>query len=138
MSNPTVQQKIETIAAYMGGRWKSIKLNKRATWRYYMSDNTLDWVKHPDHLAYNKDWNRLMGVVERISKTPLLEADGTPCTDPQDVCHPTTWGMPTEDGKRYMVRFKGSVIAYGDTLIEAVFEACYDFIEWDNKLKNNG
>jgi hypothetical protein len=88
-------------------------------------------------LKYHTSWEWLMPVIEKISKTPLLEADGTPCKDPQDVCNPITFAMPTADGKRVMFRFKGCACHEGDTLIDAAFEAVCEFIEMENYRRDN-
>lgn len=84
---------------------------------------------------FHKDWNKLMPVVEKISKIPLLNHDNTPCSDPRDVCHPITFAMPTEDGKQVMFRFKGFGLCIAETLIEAVHEACYEVAKYHNQQK---
>jgi hypothetical protein len=85
--------------------------------------------------SYHKRWALLMPVIEKISKIPLLNHDNTPCTDPQDVCWPRTFGMPTEDGKQVMVRFNGFSLHTANTLIEAAFNAVYEVAEFHNKQK---
>lgn len=132
MSNPTIEQKKEAIAIYDG--WKFINYDSSKMIRkngYIISISMLD---------YHRNWATLMPVIEKISKTPLLEFDGTPCKDPQDVCNPITFAMPTADGKRVMFRFKGNQCHEGETLIEAAFEAVYDFIIYENaqKVEQNG
>jgi hypothetical protein len=78
-----------------------------------------------------------MPVIEKISKIPLLNADDTLCTDPQDVCYPRTFGMPTEDGKQVMFRFNGFITHEADTLIEAAHAAVYEVAYYEiNQNKN--
>lgn len=88
-----------------------------------------------NELKYHYNWNWLMCVVEKISKIPLLNIDNTPCTHPQEVCYPLTFGMPTEDGENVMVRFSGSQCHQAPTLIEAVYISVIDFIDFENSAK---
>lgn len=121
-NEPTITEMNEAIAVFMG--YEKYK------------DNSGIWFKkvgliismHPklEDLCYHEKWELLMPVVEKISKMPLLNTDNTECTDPQDVCYPRTFGMPTEDGKQVMVRFNGFGLHKADTLIEATHLACYD------------
>lgn len=83
-------------------------------------------------LGYHTSWNELMPVVEKISKMPLLKVDNSPCTHPQDVCYPRTFGMPTEDGKQVMFRFNGFSLHIADRLIDAVYRAVYEVIQHNN------
>lgn len=81
-----------------------------------------------------------MPVIEKISKMPLLNHDNTPCSDPQDVCYPRTFGMPTEDGKQVMFRFNGFITHKADMLIEAAHKAVYEvaFFEINQQPQTNG
>lgn len=88
-------------------------------------------------LKYHSSWDWLMPVIEKISKIPLLNWDNTTCTDPQDVCWPRTFGMPTEDGKNVMVRFNGFSLHTAPTLIEAAHMAVYEVAEYHNKQQAN-
>jgi hypothetical protein len=84
------------------------------------------------YFQYHTSWDWLMPVIEKISKIPLLNADDTICTDPQDVCYPRTFGMPTEDGKSVMVRFNAAICQEAPTLLEAAYMAVYNFIKFEN------
>lgn len=133
MNNPTIDQKRATIAKYMG-----LEQGQMEHYPYlatFLKDGY--WIS-TRKLKYDTLWEWLMPVIIKISKTPLLEADGTPCTDPQDVSYPYTFGMPTDDGKRVMFRFKAFACYEGETLIEAAFEAVYEFIEFEKYRKGNG
>jgi hypothetical protein len=112
MDTPTIEQIRVVIARFMGMEGTDV----------FLSQN----------YQYDKSWDLLMPVIEKISKIPLLESDGTPCADPQETCWPRTFGMPTEDGKRVMFRFNSSVCHEDITLINAAFNACYDFIRFEN------
>lgn len=117
----TIEQKNTSIAVYDG--WEvltgtnSMLLRKNGA---TVTDKMLD---------YHKNWASIMPVIEKISKTPLLEADGTPCIDPQDTCYPYTFGMPTNDGKQFMFRFKGFACYESETWIGAAFDAVCAFID---------
>jgi hypothetical protein len=135
MSNATIERKRKLIAEYMGLENDTHEyLTPGRSNTVYLKDGY--WLPQRK-LKYESSWEWLMPVVEKISKTPLLEANGTPCTDPQDVCNPITFALPTEDGKRVMFRFKGFACHEAETLIEAVFEAVVDFIETENYQKTN-
>jgi hypothetical protein len=127
MSNPTVEQMQEVIAIYDGC--------EKMTHDCEIVFRKNGYLYPKSFFKYESDWSLLMPVIEKIIKTPLIENDGTPCKDPQDVCYPRTWGMPTEDGKQVMVRFNGHACHQGDTLIEAAFLAVYEFIDIDNYRK---
>jgi len=101
MSN--TQENDRLIARFMGMKGTDI----------FLSQNYL----------YHSDWSRLMPVVERIASIPIIGA-----VDNQDVCYPRTFGMPHTDGK-IMVRFNGFSLHYGDTLLEAIYEAVVEAVE---------
>lgn len=88
-------------------------------------------------LKYHLAWDWLMPVIEKISKTRLLNALGNESTDPQDVCYPRTFGMPSEDGTRVMFRFNGYVSHEAETLIEAAYLAVVDFIDTTFEKNNS-
>jgi hypothetical protein len=127
MSNePTTEQKNEAIALFMGG--SSIKEHDGYRYVYYKTS----CARAVSELKYHVSWDWLMPVIERISKMPLLNVDNTPCTDPQDVCYPRTFGMPTEDGKQVMFRFNGWICHEADTLIEAAHAGVYEVANYEN------
>jgi len=114
-TEPTTEMMNEAIAQYMG------------------MEGTDDFIRQ--NYQYHKSWELLMPVVEKISKMPLLNHDNTPCTDPQDVCYPYTFGMPNEHCGGVMVRIKGFGLHIADTLIEATFNAVYEVAEFHNQQK---
>lgn len=75
-------------------------------------------------LSYHSDWNRLMPVVEKISKIKLPEA-----ANDFDTHHPTTFGMLNAETGRPMFRFYCCSVFEANTLIEAAWMACVDFIK---------
>lgn len=78
---------------------------------------------------YQNDWNSLMEVVEKISKTVLhTYEDGTKVT-----AYPTTFGMIDEYGKS-MCRFTSFPLFSASTLIEAVYDAVINYIENTNQF----
>jgi hypothetical protein len=135
INEPTIEQKNEAIGVFMGGQWKTKLIGGRERRWFYYNDLPFARVKNPIDLNYHKSWEELMPVIEKISKLPLLHWDNRVCTDPQDVCYPRTFGMPTEDGKNVMVRFNGFSLHTAPTLIEAAFMAVYEVAEYHNKQK---
>lgn len=73
---------------------------------------------------YERDWNLLMLVIEKISKEPLIGAESH-----HDVCYPVTFNMPHTDGT-VMVRLAGFGLHHGTTLIEAAYAAVVEFVEF--------
>jgi len=93
-----------------------------------------EWLKNKciysdEELPYNSDWNWLMEVVEKISEIPLDDAESN-----DDMCYPRTFGMKDDVG-RYMVRFNGCGLCFGEDFIESVYNACVEFIKWYNQNK---
>lgn len=129
----TIQEMNEAIALFEG--------YERYEDRYGIWFKKEGMIKalHPklQSLKYHESWEWLMKVIEKISKIPLLNWDNTICTDPQDVCWPRTFGMPTEDGKRIMFRFNGFSLHEAETLIEAAYMAVYEVAEYHIKQKEH-
>jgi hypothetical protein len=134
MSNePTIAEMNKAIALFMGYK-KREKLYP--TDRQILEGEGLpNWYE--DSLEYHSSWDWLMPVIEKISKIPLLHWDNRVCTDPQDVCYPRTFGMPTEDGTQVMVRLNGFSLHTAPTLIEAAHMAVYEVAEYHNKQQSN-
>lgn len=91
-----------------------------------VSEAALHW------LCYDRSWNRLMPVIERIAMIEFAQDeeeqnDGTTRII-RYTHYPRTFGMPTEDGK-WMFRFNCGGLHIGDTLIEAAYEAVVEFVE---------
>jgi len=79
-------------------------------------------------VGFDRDWNMLMPVVERISRVPLIGAD-----DLQDTCYPRTFGMLNLETGNIMVRFNGMFLNEAPTLIEAVWLAVVEFVNAEIK-----
>jgi len=122
----TIQEKNEMIAVFCG-----YHVYDEGMTRWILNDSKLGGAV--SDLRYHESWTWLMPVIENISKMPLMDIGDIPCTHPQDVCYPITFGMPTEDGKQVMFRFKGFACHTADTLIEAAYEACFGAIQYFNK-----
>jgi hypothetical protein len=153
---PTIEQKKDEISRFMGyekvcvGYFESDSETQwqrnNAAWMnkvgitnvgwYAVNVKEDNWVEWKD-IKYHESWEQLMPVIIKISKMPLLNANDTPCTDPQDVCYPRTFGMPTEDGKQVMFRFNGFIIHEADTLIEAAHAAVYEVAYFENNQNKN-
>lgn len=129
VENPVIEHKLETIAIYDGWEYVTGGSNSKL---YKKDGYSLPSTK----FDYNTNWQSLMPVIEKISKI-RLEENGKPCIHNQDTCYPRTFGMPSEDGKRVLFRFNGYACHEGETLIEAAFEAVYEFIYSDNIRKQN-
>lgn len=87
-----------------------------------------------DHssITYDRDWNELMDVLERISKHKY---GWDSCEHPyEDYAYTRTFGMLNQEGKP-MVRINANTLFTADTLIEAAWLAVVDFIEWYNNEK---
>jgi hypothetical protein len=133
MSNePTIEQMNEAICKFMGGYRKIERPDYHIN--VYKGPDEIEW-ETGKYLKYHSSFDWLMEVIIKISKLPLLNWDNTPCTDPQDVCYPRTFGMPTEDGKNVMVRFNGFSLHTAPTLIQAAHMAVYEVAEYHNKQK---
>jgi len=134
MSNePTIEQMNEAIALFTGA-----VIDGNGNVKFILPADGIGLIGIGKHaLRYHSSWDWLMPVVEKISKLPLIDNDNTLCTDPQDVCYPRTFGMPTEDGKRLMVRFSGFSLHTAPTLIEAAHMAVYEVAEYHNKQQSN-
>lgn len=81
---------------------------------------------------YKNNWNALMKVINRISDHIYEETEednGLEKRIIKDRAYPRTFGMISQEGK-YMFRFNRQVLFEGDTLIEAAFSACVDFVTW--------
>ena len=124
---PTIEQMNEAIALFEGRTFYGHTIDK-------FGGNTANALPE---MQYHSSWDWLMPVIEKISKIPLLNWDNTTCTDPQDVCWPRTFGMPTEDGKNIMVRFNGFSLHTAPTLIESAHMAVYEIAEYHNKQQQN-
>lgn len=108
------------IAEFMGWRKSGIHgwlpPNKEDSWAYGKDSI----------LKYHFSWDWLMPVVEKIGKHKYHDGE---------TAYPRTFGMLSPEQK-YMVRFNRNQLFEGETLIEATYDACVDFIKWDKEKAN--
>lgn len=78
-------------------------------------------------ILYNKEWNWLMPVIEKIARCKYED---------NDTAYPRTFGMIGEQGIP-MFRFNRHILFQEKTLIESAYMACVDFIEWHNTNLSN-
>lgn len=83
-------------------------------------------------LQYYKSWDWLMPVIIKITGhiyEEFEENTGLEIRTIKDRAYPRTFGMVSQEGK-YMFRFNRQILFEADTLIEAAFFACVDFVTW--------
>ncbi len=85
------------------------------------------------NVGFDRDWNMLMPVVEKISKMPLIGADSL-----QDTCYPRTFGMLNPETGHPMVRFNACFLHEAPTIIEATWLAVVDFAERETGRQGDG
>lgn len=78
---------------------------------------------------YHSDWALLMPVVELIC---LIRTEGNMS---HDFCYPRTFGMMDEN-KQFMVRFNCHGLCFGNTLLEATYNAVVEFLYYYNQNKH--
>jgi len=81
----------------------------------------------PSLMQYNKNWEWLMPVVEKICKTKI--GDGV-----EYVEYPylRAFGMINPETGNYMVRFNGFQLFENKDLLQATWDAVIDFVQWFN------
>jgi len=126
----TIEESNKLIAEFMG--WKFIDngdgyVDTSLNGKGRFTEKTTLIPNFCIALKYHSSWNRLMPVIEKISKEPLIGAETA-----QDVCYPVTFGMPHTDGTK-MFRFAGCALSHLETLIEAAYSAVIDFIQYHNE-----
>ena len=88
------------------------------------------FMGHPPNLYhYAFDWNDIMGVVEKIRGLSVIEGSGT-----YGVLIDKQYTQIYEDNEN-----NAPVLDVQDpsfTTLYCVFEACYEFIEYYNKIMN--
>lgn len=125
------QMKNESIAIFMELR-KGPLDPKETRWKN-------DWfgpVLRYTRLEYHSSWDWLMPVIEKIGEYTYEDKGYDPENDKvslafKDSAYPRTFGMKNGAGK-FMFRFNRQQLFYGETLIEAAYDACVDFITWYN------
>lgn len=119
------------IADFMGLRLE----NDRFFPEVWVEKKTGDW-RIKGRLDYHKDWSSLMPLVEKISR---IEFERRYDQDEEKwviwTHYPVTFGMLDEQG-RPMVRFYCNTLHFGDTLIDATWNAVVDFLKsYDSNSK---
>jgi len=111
------------IAEFMGVFDKILSTGNIHSWSdvpfYYTTEDTREKVikNISKYSKYSKDWNWLMEVVEKIEKIGGVQIfiNGISCE----------------------IIFRGKVISkHSNSKIEAVYNACVEFIKWYNENKS--
>jgi hypothetical protein len=94
--------------------------------------------KHPRFCNYNSDWRWIMPVVDKISAyvydTPEYNSDGNIIVHhPKDRAYTRTFGMIDDESGDYMVRINRMSLHKAPKLIDAVYSAVVEWIEWYNR-----
>lgn len=116
------------LAEYLG--WKPCDCGNKEP-HYKWGDKNWEVVDVKD-MEFHKSWDYLMPVINRISDhiyEEIEEDNGLEKRIIKDRAYPRTFGMISQEGK-YMFRFNRQCLFEGDTLIEAAFSACVDFVTW--------
>ncbi len=147
----TIQGGNKTIAVFDGWKFEEASKGKPyKIWRPDFIDENNEppddwvystWIKEDFeaylkvHLRYDKSWDALMPVVEKIAKIVYEEGfeDGERILD---TAYPRTFGMINSETGEFMVRINRCSIFSAPTLIEAAWKAVVDFIESDNPTRN--
>jgi hypothetical protein len=127
------QENNRLIAEFMGWEFRQVTDHTVEAWYegscFWLDSNAYLEKSLLKGFCYHEKWDKLMPVVERISRIPLIGAE-----DNQDVCYPRTFGMPHTDGK-IMVRLNGFSLHYGETLLEVTYAAVVEVIGFLNQQK---
>lgn len=89
----------------------------------YAAYGNRDRYKLVRDMAYDKSWDWLMPVVEKISKIS---------TGDDDFYYPRTFAMRDADGN-FIFRFNRHPLYTAKTLIEVTHAAVVEFIKWYNQ-----
>ena len=117
------------IAEFMGVFDKILSTGNMHSWSdapfYYTTEDTREKVikNISKYSKYNKDWNWLMEVVEKIES---LEHWTETLGGLQNICLIGSINSSCESFK-----------AVAETKIEAVYNACLEFIKWYNEQNKN-
>ena len=107
------------IAEFMGMKYYS--KSQDGSW-YRLREGAPDLI-HDSAFEYHTSWKSLMPVVEKIIDYKYDD-------EPDGTAFLRTFGMKDEHGL-YMVRFNRCVLHSAETLLNATYMACLDFIEND-------
>jgi hypothetical protein len=92
-----------------------------------MNNNIAIFMGHKTIHEYDKSWDELIPVIEKISKIPF---------DGRDTFYPRTFGMTDEEGN-FMFRFNGHCLFAHKELIKAAYAAVVDLIKTYDNGKDN-
>ena len=111
-----MEENNKIIAEFMGIQpIKAISDNTGKTYYYYNNSEMEDYEALPE---YHSDWNWLMQVVEKI------ETHGFTFDIKKN------WSCITRKGEKIIIRWEED-----NNKIEAVYNACLEFIKWYNENK---
>lgn len=118
----TILESNQLISEFMG----AVK-SDYGNYMIFTVENPKDCGKiNHSEILYNKEWNWLMPVIEKIANYKYED---------RDTAYPRTFGMIGEQGIS-MFRFNRHQLFQEKTLLESAYMACIDFIEWHNEKKN--
>lgn len=130
-----IQEKNRIIARYMGYDLITPEMRKNpknwvnSFWEKKDGDKNVV-LGRDTYLRYHTDWNWLMKVVEKISKTETPSST----EEQRDYHYPVTFAMISPENQ-FMVRFSQFFLHQSDSLIEATFEAVVETIQFLTNLK---
>ena len=129
----TIYQMNKSIAEFMGVRRLPNGFYKIEGREYAYSTKY-----YPSHLHYNTSWDWLMPVVEKIEAPQLDEKNKIVIRSAADVeifykACVITYEPDEESGDTNEAK---SIAESGETKLEAVHKAVYQFIQWHNQNKN--
>lgn len=134
----------ELIAEFMG--WKLVTIN--TPFIKFMTDKPMKVWKMPsdfntefvpkvireDDLKFERSWDWLMPVVEKISQhiyESYTDNNGYKDVTSHDRAYPRTFAMIDSEGQ-WMVRINRMPLEQGDSLIATTYSAVVEFIKWYN------
>lgn len=102
--------------------------------KYFMFNPKTNGSIYIKTLLFHSDWNWLMQVVEKIETIPSWDKDrfGTIVTIQGKKCRINS-DHYQDKNKTYSKEQYFDVTFIGETKIEAVYNACIEFIKWYNK-----
>ena len=118
--NTTENNKL--IAEFMGYNKTTMNNGKKELWTIGSTSDNKNYFEFVDGLVFHSDWNWLMQVVEKIEK--------------EHEFNTKLWYNRTR--KDYQMQlfytdFEKDIIVNSKSKIEAVYNACIEFIKWYNQ-----